>query len=327
MSLNRNVAHFLIALISVLIISGCQSTKPEWYSKPKVDNDEYIYAVAQARTLSHAKKIAVNNINEKLWTQVESSFYMRDTMRETNGSGFSNSLVDNKVNTKTESLTLNGIEYLQMEENDLGAFVEVKIQKSLVTQQLIREIEEINRKAQREITALKHEDRLLWWLDNRTAYQMQHDASVRIAMLAPLIPDYKADVSSIEKLVVTHEEVSSQINIRLSSDRESSKAVQLLGNQLSQFNIATSTSKKKNQTHILKVDSERRRNKVGDAFISTLVSNIKVVNMKSKTVSRSEIISTGNSVTNYKYADEGAARHFDEQVKEQGIWTALGLIK
>ncbi|UPR51113.1 LPP20 family lipoprotein [Vibrio cyclitrophicus] len=327
MSFNRNVFHFLIILISVLIISGCQSTKPEWYLKPQVDNDQYIYSVAQARTLSHAKKIAVNNINEKLWTQVESSFYMRDTVRETNGSGFSNSLVDNKVNTKTESLTLNGIEYLQMEENDLGAFVEVKIKKSLVTQQLLREIEDINRKAQREIAALKHEDKLLWWLDNRTAYQMQHDASVRIAMLAPLKPNYQADVSSIEKLIVTHETVSSQINIRLSSDRESSKAVQLLGNQLSEFNIATSTSKKKNQTHILKVDSERRRNKVGDAFISTLVSNIKVVNMNSNTVSRSEIISTGNSVTNYTYADEGAARHFDEQVKEKGIWTALGLIK
>ncbi|WP_215404942.1 LPP20 family lipoprotein [Vibrio gigantis] len=314
-------------LISMLIISGCQSTKPEWYSNPKFDNDEYIYAVAQARTLSHAKKIAVNNINEKLWTQVESSFYMRDTVRETNGSGFSNSLVDNKVNTKTESLTLNGIEYLQMEENDLGAFVEVKIKKNLVTQQLIREIEGINRKAQREIAALKHEDKLLWWLDNRTAYQIQHDASVRIAMLAPLKPNYQADVSSIEKLVVMHEIVSSKINIRLSSDRESSKAVQLLGNQISEFNIATSTSKKENQTHILKVDSERRRNKVGDAFISTLVSNIKVVNMNSKTISRSEIISTGNSVTNYKYADEGAARHLDEQVKEQGVWTALGLIK
>ncbi|MFA0477653.1 hypothetical protein AB4648_02640 [Vibrio splendidus] len=150
---------------------------------------------------------------------------------------------------------------------------------------------------------------------------------MRIAMLSPLNPTYQADISSIEQLVVTHQKVSSEINIRLSSDRESSKAVQLLGNQLSVFNIATSTSKKKNQTHILKVDSERRRNKVGDAFISTLVSNIKVVNMNSKTVSRSEIISTGNSVTNYTYADEGAARHFDEQVKEKGIWAALGLIK
>ncbi|MFS1430593.1 hypothetical protein LMH73_026615, partial [Vibrio splendidus] len=103
--------------------------------------------------------------------------------------------------------------------------------------------------------------------------------------------------------------------------------VQLLGNQLSVFNIATSTSNQKIQTHILKVNSERRRNKVGDAFISTLISDVKVINMKAKTISRSEIISTGNSVTSFKYADEGAARHLNEQVKEKGIWTALGLIK
>lgn len=252
---------------------------------------------------------------------------MRDTVRETNGNGFSNSLVDNKVNTKTESLTLNGIEYVQMEENDLGAFVEVRVKRSLVTQQLIREINDLNRKSEIELDALAHEDKLLWWLDNRSVYKTEHDASVRIAMLSSLKPSYKPDISSIEELTIVHQKLSSQINIRLSSDRESRKAIELLGNQLSEFNIATSTSKNKNQTHVLKVESERRRNKVGDAYISTLVSNIKIVNNKSKTVSRSEIISTGNSVTSYKYADEGAARHFDKQIKKKGIWTALGLIK
>ena len=66
---------------------------------------------------------------------------MRETTRDINGSISSNSLTENKVNTKTESLTLNGIEYLQMEESDLGAFIEARIKKSLVIQQLIREIE------------------------------------------------------------------------------------------------------------------------------------------------------------------------------------------
>ncbi|PMM43178.1 LPP20 family lipoprotein [Vibrio splendidus] len=324
-----NIKKLLVfsVVVGLLFTTGCQSTKPVWYLKPQVDTNEYIYAVAQARTLSHAKKIAVNNINEKLWTQVESSFYMRETARETNGTGFSNSLVDNKVNTKTESLTLNGIEYLQMEESELGTFVEVRVKKNLVTQQLIREIKEMNRSSEAKLVALEHQDKLLWWLDNRSAYQLQHKVSVRTAMLAPLESGYQVDTRSIDKLIATHKNISSQINIRLSYDRNSQKATQLLGKQLSEFNIATSTSKRRNQTHVLHVDSERRRNKVGDAFISTLISDVKVINMKAKTISRSEIISTGNSVTSFKYADEGAARHLNEQVKEKGIWTALGLIK
>ncbi|MGI9876376.1 LPP20 family lipoprotein [Vibrio chagasii] len=324
-----NIKKLLVfsVVVGLLLTTGCQSTKPTWYSKPQVDTNEYIYAVAQARTLSHAKKIAVNNINEKLWTQVESSFYMRETARETNGVGFSNSLIDNKVNTKTESLTLNGIEYLQMEESELGAFVEVRVKKALVTQQLIREINEMNNNSEAKLVALQHQDKLLWWLDNRSAYQLQHKVSVRTAMLAPLEPRYQVDTRSIDKLLAAHKNISSQINIRLSYDRNSKKATQLLGKQLSEFNIATSTSKRINQTHVLHVDSERRRNKVGDAFISTLISDVKVINMKAKTISRSEIISTGNSVTSFKYADEGAARHLNEQVKEKGIWTALGLIK
>jgi len=324
---NKKVLHTLCMIISLLFIAGCQATKPQWYSKPQADTNEYIYAVAQARTLSSAKKSALNNINEKLWTQVESSFYLRETARETNQTAISNSLVDNKVNTKTESLTLSGVEYVSMEENDLGAFVEVKVKKSLVIQQLTREINEINHKSVTELAALEHEDKLLWWLDNRDADQMLHDVSVRIAMLTPLIPEYKADIRSVQTLVETHQKLSSQINIRLAYDKESKKATQLLGNQLSKFNIATSTSKKNNQTHVLRVESERRRNKVAGAFISTLVSSVKITNIKAKTISRSEIISTGNSVTSYQYADEGAARHFNEQIEEKGIWTALGLIK
>lgn len=327
MSLNKKISQVFFLIFSLIVISGCQSTKPAWYSKPQSDDSEYIYSVAQARTLSHAKKIAANNINEKLWTQVDSTFYMRDTIRETNGDEFSNSLVDNKINTKTESITLTGIEYLRVEENDLGAFVEVRIKKSSLTQQLIREINEMNKKSEAELAALQHKDKLLWWLDNRNAYQMQHEAFIRVAMLTPLVPEYKASTNSIEELIATHKKISSQINIRQSYDKNSKKAIQLLSNQLSEFNIATSNSKKRNQTHVLHVESDRRRNKVGDAFISTLVSNVEISNMKGKVISRSEIISTGNSVTNYKYADEGAARHFNEQIKEKGIWTALGLIK
>ncbi|NIY82975.1 LPP20 family lipoprotein [Vibrio hepatarius] len=325
-STKKRFSLFLVTILSALLLSGCQSTKPSWYSEPEVNNAEYLYAVAEARNLSQAKKMAVNNLNENLWTQVKSSSHIRETVREKDNEGSFNILVDNKVNTKTETLTLNGIEFMQMEENDLGAFVKVRIKKSLVTQQLKRELQDMNLKAEHEISNIRHQDKLLWWLKNRTAYQLKHDAAVRISMLAPLDPSYIADTSSITRYTETYQKVSSELYFRLSYDSSSKKAAQFLGEQISEFNIATSTSKRRNQTHTLNVVSEKRRKKIAGAYISTLVSQVKVSNSQNKTVSRSEVISTGSSVTSYKYADEGAARHFDDQIREKGIWVALGLI-
>ncbi|GAM58723.1 hypothetical protein JCM19231_2761 [Vibrio ishigakensis] len=287
------------------MLLGCQSTKPNWYSNPQTNDSQYIYAVAQARTLSHAKKIAVNNINESLWTQVDSSSYIRETLRETNNKGSFNSLVDNKINTRTESLTLNGVEFMQLEENDLGAFVQVRVKKSLVAQQLKKELEEIDFKARTELNNLKSQDKLVWWLDNRSAFQLKHNASVRTSMLVPLDGTYKFVTTSLESYIDAYEKTGNNLYIRLSSDVQSKQSLQFLGEQLSEFNIATSMSKRHEQTHIVYVSSERRRNKVADAYISTLVSKIIISNTKNQVISRSEIISTGNSVTSYKYADEG----------------------
>lgn len=326
MSIKTSAFLGFIVFFSVFVLSGCQSTKPGWYTSPQVNDDQYLYAVAQARNLSQAKKMAVSNINENLWTQVKSSSYIRDTLRETNASSFSNSLFDNKVNTKTETLTLNGIEFVQMEENDLGAFVEVRVKKSLVAQQLKSELQALNQKAKSELSSLVNQDKLLWWLDNRTAHQIKHDASVRVSMLMSLDPSYKFDTQLLNRYIEVYQRVGDKLYIRISYDSNSNQTAQFLSQRLSEFNIATTSSKRRNQTHTLRVISEKRRHKVAGAYITTLVSKIKVSNMLNKTISSSEVISTGNSVISYKYADEGAARNFDQQIKEQGIWAALGLL-
>ncbi|PSV48231.1 LPP20 family lipoprotein [Photobacterium indicum] len=316
-----------ITLISITIfITGCASTTPpEWYTSPKPDTNKYIYAAAQGRSLSHAKKMAINNVNEKLWTQVDSSFYMRDVAKENNGQSTSNNLIDNKINTKTAKLTLNGVEFLNTEENELGFFVEVRVKKELVRKQLILELNQLNNNAQSQLDSLKNSDSLLWWLKNQNAFQLKKDALIRIAMLSVVSPQDKFNTLLLDESLVSLSSVNSSLLIQIKTNKRNKKSASLLSDKFSLENISTTNTYNKYTTHTLTLISEPRKNIIGDAYVSTLVTELKLINKKGKTIASNEIISSGNSVTSYKMANEGASRHFAQQIDDHGLWTSLGI--
>ena len=314
-----------VVLILSLLISGCATTtKPEWYTKSHLDTELYIYSVAQGRSLGHAKKIAINNINEKLWTQVDSSFYMRDVAKENNGNSTSNSLVDNKINTNTAKLTLNGIEYLKSEENELGSFVEVRVKKELIKKQLTSELQQLNQNAEAQLKALKHSDSLLWWLNNQNTQNLKKDALVRIAMLSVVAPTESFNTKYLDELLLTLNTVKGLFLIQIKSNQMNEKSASLLSDKFSSENMATTRTYNKYTTHYLSLISDNRKNIVGDAYISTFITEIKITNKKGKVISSNEIISSGNSVTGYKMANEGASRHFAQQIDDEGLWKSLG---
>lgn len=319
--------HIKAILFTTLIfITGCSTTKqPEWYTSHSPDTEEYIYSVAQGRSSSHAKKIAINNINEKLWTQVNSSFYMRDVAKENNGSHSSNSLIDTKINTKTEKLTLNGIEYLHIEENELGFFVEVRIKKELIKKQLTLELNQFNKNAQLQLNALNNSDLLQWWLNNQNTASLKKDALVRIAMLSVVSPKESFNTRSLDELLMKLSNVKNAILIHIKTNEMNNKSASLLSDKFSLENISTTRKYNKHATHTLTLASESRKNVIGDAYVSTLITEVKLINKQGKIISSNEIISSGNSVTGYKMANEGASRHFAQKIDDNGLWKSLGI--
>jgi len=316
----------LIFLISIcFVLFGCQSTKtPEWYTSVKPDTSEYIYAVGEGRSLPYAKKSAANQINERLWTQVESSFYMREVSTERNSKLNQQNLVDNQIKTKTERLTLNGIEYLQQSQNKHGYYVEVRIKKNIIRKQLKEELNQLNLQASRQLKALKNSDKLAWWLKNKDADKLKQSALVRVAMLSVVDEKSHYNTKAISELQEKVDEVKNSILIMIKTKKNDLKLATLLSEQFSKYNIATTIKDNNLKTNTLLLKTERRTNKVGDAYITTLITDISINNNYKKVVASSEIISSGNSVTSYKMSSEGAMRHFTEQVEQQGLWKAIG---
>ncbi|ABZ77356.1 hypothetical protein Shal_2804 [Shewanella halifaxensis HAW-EB4] len=323
--MNSTYKALLYILLSALTIA-CQSTKvPEWYNLPLPNNSDYISAVGEGRSLEQAKKSALSNINAALWTQVNSSFSMNDTHRSINDKNYSNAYVNNAINTKTANIAFSGVEYINIANNDTHFYAQAQIKKSNIISQLTSDLRNINQKAEAQLDKLAHQDALQWWLTNKDSAAFNDYTRVRLAMLSSLSPAHGIDAQSLDKLNSLSAKVKSNILIHIQTSKSDKKMAQIIADKLSNEGIKTTMHNTSASTHNLKLVSDLRQSIMAEAYISTKITALQLKDRNNNTISSSEIISTGNSLSNYQISKEGAERHFSTLVDERGLWPALGL--
>ncbi|OEE57681.1 hypothetical protein A1OK_17120 [Enterovibrio norvegicus FF-454] len=318
----------IFAALLPMIIVGCQSTTPpDWYIVETVNDPSYIYSVGEGRSLNLAKKSALSQINEQLWTQVDSSFTKDDRFRQINDSSLSYENVKSTVNAKSAQLTLIGTEYLRSEQNDIAYYVQARVKRDNVKSQIESELSQIESNAEAQLKNLSHQDTLTWWLENNDLEDELSELYVRIGILSTMNENGANEITYLPKLVATVDQVKSSIFVYIKPDANDKKSAAFVAEKFSAVCINTTTKMSQSVSHILTMNSDYRKNKVGDAFITTKVTELSLKNNKGQTLSTSEVISTGNSVSNFKFSHEGAERHFSAQIEEKGIWPSLGLQK
>ena len=115
-------------------------------------------------------------------------------------------------------------------------------------------------------------------------------------------------------------QIQSELVVRLVVNKSEKKAADLLADKFSGQRINTTFKNTSHVTHTLRLHGELRQSKVGDAYISTLIATLKLQGRKGNTLASNEIISTGNSLSNYALSKEGSQRNFAEIIENQGLW-------
>ena len=320
-----NYRPLSICLFS-LALFACKSTSPpEWYSAPPTNEPDYLVSVGQGRSLEQAKKTALNQINAQLWTQIDSTFASRDVYQSHGSNSASNSLVDNKINSRTTTVSFADIEYPLVDKNDIGYYVQAKVKRESVIRQLQMDIRQTDARAKQQIAKFQHQDSLVWWLENRELTSQSELISVRQAMLRSMNVDDIPTALSVNQLISKISEVQSNLVIRFINSKSDQKSAELLADQFSLERLKTTAKSSSQVTHILRMDTELRQSRIGDAYVSTQITTLKLQGRKGNTLASNEIISSGNSLTNYALSKEGAQRHFSEIVSTEGLWSSLGI--
>ncbi|WP_146145925.1 LPP20 family lipoprotein [Photobacterium kishitanii] len=321
---NRIILNVCCLLLSIFMM-GCQSTtRPDWYSNIAGNDIDYIYAVGDGRSLSSAKKSALSQINEQLWTQVSSSSAYIEQFKQVNENQFSHQSADNRINTQSAEMIFTGIEFLQSAQDDAGFFVQARIKRENIKNQLKADLGAIEVRAQMILQQKAHQDLLIWWLANRTVDHLFRQYQVKVGVLSALDVTLVNKMTYLPQLATEVEKVRSSLLIRIVSDHRDRISIGVLQKQLALDGIATIEQTKPQITHTIIMKSNYRQSIVGDAFITTKFTDLITNNKNGKTLSKNEIISNANSLTNYKVSKDGAERHFSERMVEMGIWQSLG---
>ncbi|MGF1737374.1 hypothetical protein [Photobacterium satsumensis] len=321
----------LLALVGGLLLAGCQSTQtPEWVLSQTPDTNMSYYAVGHGGTLRSAKNLAMDNINQKLWTQVESSGSLRQVVRDVNGSEDYLTQSDTNVNVKTAPIVLAGIQYSRTENSDGVYYVEANISRANIIHQLNQELVNIDENAKTELLSLKHTDPLIWWLGNRDTQDIKQNMLTRKAMLLAATngTDNGHAMDSVIKLERQVNKTKSHLLFSVKAKKSDVWMSDFIKNHLSEKKVAVANNsiKSNGASHQILLTTDWRQSKVGDAYITTVIANIALKNKNGKTIASREVIATGNSITSFTRSKESASRHFSAQISDQGIWHFLGAI-
>ncbi|OBT09513.1 hypothetical protein A9264_14700 [Vibrio sp. UCD-FRSSP16_10] len=309
-----------------MFIVGCSSSSaPDWYSKNGTKTTGYITGVGQGNSLPQAQTSALNSINEVLWTEVESSFSMQESERNLNKSTATQRYIDSNINTKTAKLALTNIDYVNSIKLGDVYFVEARVSKKDIIKRLNDDIKTTELTSKQRLNNLKHQDSLLWWLGTKDKQHELSNIHTKLTILSTLDGKSNTDIPYTLKLIEVIEQTKSKIIIQLKAVKSDRKSQLFLSEQIANNGISSVIDDQAQSTHTLKVDSEYRKNKVGEAYIATKLTDITLISKSGKIIATNEIISTGNSVINFKYAQEGAERHFSELIKKEGLWVAFGI--
>ncbi|MEZ9945507.1 hypothetical protein AB4331_11180 [Vibrio breoganii] len=316
----------ILPMLLCLSLIGCSSNSaPEWYYQSGTFAQDKIIGVGQGLSLTQAKKKALNSINEILWTEVDSSFSIRESERRINDKANTQSHLDSRINTKTTKISFSGVTYVKSEKHGKSYFVQASIGNKELINQLELDISEYEKEAENQIKNLSHQDKLLWWLGNNDAQERLHNASIRLAMLKSLDPNNSINITSAHLLLEMVSQTKSQIVIQVIPSYKDKRSASFVAEQITRTGLSTSTTKTNLVTHILGMKSEYRNKKVGDAYIATKLTNVELTNLSGTVIANNEVISSSNSITNFEFANEGAERHFSKQIEQQGIWKAIGI--
>ncbi|MGF1699163.1 LPP20 family lipoprotein [Photobacterium makurazakiensis] len=320
-----------LTLVGGLMLSGCQSTStPEWALNPTVDTNMSLYAVGHGGTLKNAKRSAMSQMNEKLWTQVESSGYVRQVVRDVNGDENYRTQSDTVVDVKTAPLVLSGVSYNRSEQRDGIYYVEAVISRENIIHQLKQELTTIDENAKTELINFKHSDPLIWWLNNRDIDSDKQNLLTRKAMLLAASNSSENNIPSDNVIELERQvnKIKNSLLFSVNAEKSDAWMRNFIENHLSEKNIATvnSSSSRNAFSHQIVLTTHWRQSKIGEAYISTVIAKLALKNKNGKTVASSEVIATGNSITNFTRAKESASRHFSAQISDQGLWHFLGVI-
>lgn len=328
----KKFLHFLALFAALSIAASCAfaakddlANLPSWYVKPKQNNADNLYGIAEGYTMEEATKYALAEAASRLMVSISSQ---SDMIREENQNSV-NEEIRQQVRQNVEKIDFSSFKVSKSEQVATKFYVEVEIQRTpFLNQQqeksqfLAAQIADLEKDLNSK-NPIQKRNNLLKILD----LSKQDELVSRILNGAGLAnSDLKAKLARIAKFQNQLNNSNEQLEFffDIDSPKEIAQAIRSAINK-EQIKIAKVENSSLNQVKI-SIKSNSRSEKIYGAFITKLSIDFENIS-QGKTVASNSIEVTGNSVISEQESYSAAIAALKDKIQDQGILNILGIIQ
>lgn len=297
---------------------------PSWFVKPRANNIDMIYGVAEGFTLEEATKTALADAAGRLMVSISSE---SELIKEENQNSY-NEEMRQKVRQSIEKISFAGYEVSKSEQVEKKFYVEVSVERD----PFIKEQKERVEFVQKKINDLDKNSIQSNPIQRRTSLIKILDLCKELDLKARILSgaqeeiDMKSILSLIAKYQNEFEKSSSSIEFFFDSSSPKD-LVQILRSALNKekLKIAKALDKSDPNQIVIGAKYEATRNFIYGSHMTKL--NVDFENSsQGKIVASNNVEVTGNSTIGESESTKAAIKALEEQIQKDGILKILGIL-
>ncbi len=316
------ITTLLFSNLYVLSAVQAQDT-PSWYIKPKQNNSENLYGVAEGASLEEATRFALADAAARLMVSISAE---SNLTREENRNDV-NEEMRQKVRQNIEKINFSNFKVTKSDKIGERFFVEAQIERS----QFLSEQQERLGFLEKQITDLDKNSLNKSPIQRRYALIKIIDLEKEVELKAMILSGAGQNINLKEKLAKIAE-FKNQLNlssdkIEFYFDENSPKEItKIIRNSLNKEKIKISQNRNiSNQNQIiLRIKIDSRNNKIYEAFMTKLEIDFENL-LGSNVVASNSIEVSGSSTLGEREAYLSSLKSLEELIEKEGILKILGI--
>jgi hypothetical protein len=297
---------------------------PSWFAKPKQNDSQNLYGVAEGFTLEEATKSALADAAARLMVSVSST----STLTRSEDQNSANEEMTQVVRQNIEKISFTNFEVSRSEQVGPKLFVEAKINRSA----FIRDQKERVEFLENQIANLDKNSTNSNPIKRRNALMKISDLGKELELKSRILAgageaiDLKKKLALISDFQNQLEKSSDKIEFffDINSTPEIAKIIRTQLNK-EKLKIAPSGNNADPNQVVVKITSAKRENKIYEAFMTKLTIDFENL-AEGKVLASNALEVTGSSVISEKEAYFSALKSLEEKIQSDGILKILGII-
>ena len=300
-----------------------ESLLPHWVLNPPADDSQTYYGIGQAWDLSHAKKVALQEISSKISVSVGGASETTSTLH--NDLFQESAFV--RINTKTQDKELQNYSVEQVVQNSGQFYALISIAEADLVNSWRLKLERLDRLIEADVAGLSPLSALEQYVAWGSIIPKVGDAVSYLSLITTVNPGFQ--VSSYEQRYLGYQksarDASNNLNVYVNSETNFIPVSKKIIKHLTQSGIKVSESKTKQTNAIVEIKGTERKQIVFESYTVELRMTIAILNSSGKIIVTTPINVSGGSVIDYASARISAANKLNNKIEKNGVFSVLGL--